>query len=292
MTAVAAWKRFDVVVAEVAQLSPTFRRFTLVGPDVAEFADCGYDQRIKVAFPVPGFGLTALPDGGDWYAGWRALPDDRRPPLRTLTVRAVRADRGELDVVLAVHEGAAGPAMSWAALARRGDPLAIIGPNAGYAGDHGGREFRPGDAPHLLLAGDETAAPAIVSILERLPAGVGQALIEVPDRADALPYEAAGPLRATWLPRGDAEPGSALIPAVRAAVPAAPGGEEVAEVDVDEDVLWEVPDRGPAAGLYCWLAAEAAVVRTLRRYLVTDCGLARDRVAFMGYWRRGRAESD
>ena len=36
--------------------------------------------------------------------------------------------------------------------------------------------------------------------------------------------------------------------------------------------------------------SEAAVVRGLRRYLVRDVGVDRKQVAFMGYWRKGRAE--
>ena len=32
------------------------------------------------------------------------------------------------------------------------------------------------------------------------------------------------------------------------------------------------------------------MIRTLRRHLVAECGLDRRSVAFMGYWRLGRAE--
>ncbi|WP_348525297.1 SIP domain-containing protein [Luteimicrobium album] len=32
------------------------------------------------------------------------------------------------------------------------------------------------------------------------------------------------------------------------------------------------------------------MIRTLRRHLVRDCGIDRKAVAFMGYWRLGRAE--
>ncbi|HEX8498591.1 MAG TPA: SIP domain-containing protein [Actinomycetales bacterium] len=42
--------------------------------------------------------------------------------------------------------------------------------------------------------------------------------------------------------------------------------------------------------MYAWVAGEATVVRTLRRHLVGACGLDRSRVAFMGYWREGRAD--
>ena len=47
------------------------------------------------------------------------------------------------------------------------------------------------------------------------------------------------------------------------------------------------PDR--SSGPYAWLAGEAGVVKGLRRHLVQEAGLDRTSVAFMGYWRQGRA---
>ena len=35
---------------------------------------------------------------------------------------------------------------------------------------------------------------------------------------------------------------------------------------------------------------EAGVIKDLRRYLVRDVGIDRKQVAFMGYWRQGKAE--
>ncbi|HYN95042.1 MAG TPA: SIP domain-containing protein, partial [Pilimelia sp.] len=69
------------------------------------------------------------------------------------------------------------------------------------------------------------------------------------------------------------------------------GADALGEVDVDTDILWEVPaESPPAAGMYAWLAGEAGVIRTLRRHLVAERGLDRRAVAFMGYWRAGRPE--
>lgn len=45
------------------------------------------------------------------------------------------------------------------------------------------------------------------------------------------------------------------------------------------------------SSFYAWFAGEAGTIKTLRRILVTDTGVCRRRVAFMGYWRRGRAEA-
>src|SRR5699024_6817314 len=41
---------------------------------------------------------------------------------------------------------------------------------------------------------------------------------------------------------------------------------------------------------YAWLAGEAAVIKALRRHLVSELGLDRKQVSFMGYWRQGRPE--
>ncbi len=43
-------------------------------------------------------------------------------------------------------------------------------------------------------------------------------------------------------------------------------------------------------GFYAWLAGEAGAVVGLRRHLVGERGIDRRAVAFMGYWRRGRAQ--
>ena len=89
----------------------------------------------------------------------------------------------------------------------------------------------------------------------------------------------------------------ALAQAVRALLDAAPPAAVAAppalpDLDVDVDVLWETgegQDDGTGR-FYAWIAGEAAVVRDLRRCLVSKHGVDRRSVAFMGYWRQGRAE--
>jgi NADPH-dependent ferric siderophore reductase len=63
----------------------------------------------------------------------------------------------------------------------------------------------------------------------------------------------------------------------------------VADIDVDRELLWDSPEDGDGE-FYAWIAGEAATVKTLRRLLVTQHGVDRKRVAFMGYWRLGQAE--
>ena len=288
---VAPWRIFTVTVRASHRIGPSFVRVTFTGPDLDRFADNGFDQRIKLAFPLPGADGVDLPSGPDWYPRWRALPDDRRNPIRTYTVRAVRPHLSEVDVDLVLH-GDAGPASRWAGLARPGDRIAIVGPDAGFPGDHGGVEFRPPPNGPVLLAGDETAAPAICAILERLPAGAhGHAYVEVPEAGDSLPVKGPRGLAVSWLPRGHEPPGSRLMPAIEATT--APGSrtETLARND-DSELLWDIPTGTPTdAPLYAWLAGEAGVIRRLRRHLLGHRGLDRRAVAFMGYWRLGRAEN-
>ncbi|NUO59900.1 MAG: siderophore-interacting protein [Hamadaea sp.] len=290
------FRLFPVRVVRVTPLSPSFVRVTLGGESLRDFADNGYDQRFKLILPLPGRGVRDLPVTADWYAQWRALPAERQNPIRTYTVRAVRTEAAEVDFDVALH-GVTGPASRWASEVKPGDELAVYGPDASYGGVHGGIDFHPPAVlGSVLLAGDETAVPAIAGILERLPADAqGVALMEVPVSSDHLPIAAPAGVTVTWLPRDGAAHGVRLIAAVRAAaermlpVPVGAGASTLEDVDVDQQLLWEVPEVVPD-GRYAWLAGEAGVIKTLRRALVTEYGLDRGSVAFMGYWRQGKAE--
>ncbi|WP_418277075.1 siderophore-interacting protein [Isoptericola jiangsuensis] len=308
------FRMFDVQVRRVVRLCPSFVRVTFTGADLDQFADNGRDQRIKFLLPAPCGGWEYLDrQNPDWYTAWRELPEERRNPLRTYTVRSVRHDLREVDVDIVLH-GDTGPASRWANGAKPGSPLVILGPNAAHEGPHRGLEFAPPATSHaLLLAGDETAVPAIASICESLPAdAVGEVFLEVPHREDRWTLAAPAGVRITWLAREDREHGDLLVPAVQDAADrmlalgvrasaqdsavAVDPLPELADVDIDTETLWEVPvdvDGRPLvqdAVLYAWLAGEAGVIKTLRRHLVTHRGVDRKAVAFMGYWRRGRSE--
>lgn len=332
-----SFRAFGVTVGSIDRLSPSFVRVTFVGADLDTFGRTGLDQRIKVVFPdaagrAP---VRADFDSESWYQEWRALPEDARHPFRTYTVRATRsADEtlsgsAEVDVDFVLHgvepgaashggaESHSGPASRWVAGIAPGAEAVLIGPNGLYTGRSGGIEWEPPvTATTLLLAGDETAAPAITSIIATLPAGTrAHAFIEVPEHGDALPVAVPEGVTLTWLPRHDAQGarhdhGVLLDAAVRecmskhcaelataeSAARKAARGTEPEDVDIDSEILWDVPAGHDEAGLpaltgcYAWVAGEAAVVRDLRRHLVRDLGIDRRSVAFMGYWRRGKAE--
>jgi len=303
----APFRTFHVRVRALQRVCPSLLRVTFTGDDLHKFADNGFDQRIKFFLPLDcGYeGLLDLTQSGDWYGRWRTLPDDRRHPIRTYTARRVRPEVRELDVDIVLH-GDAGPASRWANSAQVGDELVVLGPNADACGPHGGVDFVPPmHTEAFLLAGDETALPAIANILERLPRDArGEALIEMPLSADRVHIDAPAGVRVHWLGRDGAPHGALLDPAVREAaarvLPSGSGSDLDAvpwAYDTD-DMLWEVP-VDPETGapmrqdtpVYAWLAGESAVIRGLRRHLVTERGIDRKAVAFMGYWRAGKPEA-
>ncbi|RRD30137.1 siderophore-interacting protein [Actinomyces bowdenii] len=296
----APFRFFSVTVSRLEDLTPSIRRLTLTGPDLERFGDPGWDQRIKLVLPSPTAGYDRLPTGEGWYRQWLALPEELRPPIRTYTTRAVRRRAREVDIDVVLH-GPSGPAGRWVQAARPGSRAVLLGPDAGHEGDPGGVDFVPPRVTErFLLGGDETAAPAISRILEDLPPSArGVAVVELPTRADVdyLPTHPGFEMRI--LSREGRSHGELLVNGVRAAAaelcpPGAP--QEVEEIDVDRDLLWEVPRtaKGGAAlkrtTLYAWLAGEAGAVRAMRRHLVAECGIDRRSVAFMGYWRLGRPE--
>ncbi|WP_029434111.1 siderophore-interacting protein [Blastococcus sp. URHD0036] len=297
------WRFFDTVVTGSRRLGPSTVRLTLGAPELAGFGVAGDDQRIKFVLPrQPGSDvMELLVPGDEWYAAYCALPDEVRPFLRTYTVRAARPDRAEIDVDVVLHGvdgGHAGPAATWAAAAVPGDRLVVLGPDRPGSGRMWGVEWAPPATAHtLLLAADETAVPAVGAILEGLAPGRRVvALLEVPETGDEQALDVPAGVTVHWLPRSGRARGELLVPAVHAALCelgiASPGrtGEVVEDAGPDDiDLLWEVPDVDATAGCYAWLAGEAGVVKQLRRHLVTDLGVPRNEVAFMGYWRVGVA---
>jgi NADPH-dependent ferric siderophore reductase len=330
---------FAVQVTAVQQLSPNFRRITLGGYSLRSFGVHGstLDLRVKLMIPSRAADGTAVPlpefrmERAGWYREWLAMDPATRGSMRTYTVRQERLDAiyPELDIDFVLHfdeTGNGGPAANWALNAKPGDTLTLIGPNnrAAHcvtAETYSGIEWRPGMAERVLLAGDETAVPAIGAILEALPPYMsGHAILEVPEAGDFQDLHTAADVEITWLARGAATVrsrphGTLLREAVRAAVPV-PGwvgikfpehaaGPEPEDVNVDQKILWETPARMDSAAIgasknpdkpagalpfYAWIAGEAGAIKELRRYLVRDVGIDRKQVAFMGYWRQGRAE--
>lgn len=294
MAAQQTYRLFDVALKQRTVLSPSLTRMVFAAPDVANMKTEGPDQRIKVFFPLPGQDAPQVPQGEDWYARYRALPEDERAPMRTYTIRALRPEAGEVDVDFVLH-GETGPASRWATHARIGDRIGLLAPDAQVADSSQGFEWKPpADVQRVLLVADETALPAVAGILEDLarwphPPQV-QAFLEVAHDADVLPLAAPVGAQLFWLAREGAAHGQLLQQAVQARV--GPLGlraaeQDLAEIDIDQDILWEQASA-QGGGLYAWVAGEAGAVMAIRRYLVKDCGIDKRAITFMGYWRHGK----
>lgn len=305
-----AYRPFMVRVKKILPLSPHFRRIIVTGEDLQCIGTDGYDQRIKVMLPLAD-GSWGDPDlfnansvrEGTWYEQWRALPAERRNIFRTYTIRAAHPDLNEVTIDFVIHTNP-GPAGAFAERARIGDELVIIGPNAASEDSALGIDFHPGNSTHLLLAGDETAVPAIGSILDSLLRddwlGSGTILLEVPEEADFVKLPHVNGLEINWVARKDAAHGSTLLERISTVSlpdinPSTGQKSVLPEVDVDTELLWEVPETSNEESEntnnhYAWIAGEAATVRDMRRILVRQRNLDRAHIAFMGYWRQGKAE--
>lgn len=294
MAAQQTYRLFDVALKQRTVLSPSLTRMVFAAPDVANMKTDGPDQRIKVFFPLPGQDAPQVPQGEDWYARYRALPEGERPPMRTYTIRALRPEAGEVDIDFVLH-GETGPASRWATHARVGDRIGLLAPDAQVAESSQGFEWKPpADVQRVLLVADDTALPAVAGILEDLarwphPPQV-QAFLEVAHEADVLPLAAPVGAQLFWLAREGAAHGQLLQQAVQARV--GPLGlraaeQDLAEIDIDQDILWEQASA-QGGGLYAWVAGEAGAVMAIRRHLVKDCGIDKRAITFMGYWRQGK----
>ncbi|GAB7073911.1 siderophore-interacting protein [Streptomyces sp. JCM 18897] len=257
---------FDVEVRGSRRLSPSLVRLTFGGEELALFESGGRDQSCSLFLPHPGQRVPRVPveAGENWWAAYRAMPEQERAVMRSYTVRAQRrADDGttEFDVDFALH-GDTGPACRWAARALPGDRVVVLGP---AVTENVSVRFRPpASAAWALIWADLTSLPATEAILEWLPAGFPVRLwIEVPHAADRRELATAADAEITWLVADEGAPSAAE--AVRAA---------------------ELPAGEP----YAWIAGEAGRMRRLRRHLVGERGFDRRAVTFVGYWREGASE--
>jgi NADPH-dependent ferric siderophore reductase len=240
-------------VLRTSRPTPHLVRVVLGGEGLAGFAPEHTDAYVKLVLPPAGAPYAAP---FDVAAVQREHPRELWPCLRTYTVRAWDPAAGELvlDVVVHGDEGLAGP---WAVAARPGDRVQLLGPGGAYAPST--------DVDWHLLAGDETALPAIAASLERLPAGAtARVFVEVADAAEEQPLPLPGGAELTWVHRCGL-PGEALVAAVRGAAL-------------------------PAGSVHAFVHGEAGCVRELRRHLRVERAVPREQLSASGYWRLGRTD--
>jgi NADPH-dependent ferric siderophore reductase len=242
--------RVEVVAS--SDMTPRLRRITLAGDGLAAYADTAPAASVRLLLPRPGRADIEVPT---WNGNEFLDAQGERPLLRTLTPLAFDADRRALDVAVVRH--GPGALSTWAGRAEPGHRAAVSGPGRGYEPD--------ATAGGFVLAGDETALPAVITLLGALPAEAPvTVLVEIADPAARLDLPARLGLTVTWLDLPPGAPsGAALVDAVQA-------------MSVD-------------AGTRLWAAGEAAAMQRLRRHLFDERGMARAHTSIRGYWKHGRA---
>ena len=237
-------------VLRTERLTPHMIRIVAGGEGIAEFTPNAFtDAYVKVLFKVPG---VEYPEPFDVQECRATLPREHWPRMRSYTVRAFDPQAGEL-VLDFVHHGDEGIAGPWAARPRPGTSCCCPVPAV--------RTRRATEADWHLLAGDESALPAIAASLEALPAGVpahAVILVENADEEQALVTKADAQI--TWLHRSA-------------------GGDVAAAVR-------ELPWRDGV--VQAFVHGEAGFVRELRRYLLDERGVRRELLSISGYWRVGK----
>jgi NADPH-dependent ferric siderophore reductase len=241
-----------LTVAAVAAVTPTVRRVTLRGtPDAVAAAGPTVHLLVpRVGDPDPRWPGIARDGRIVWPVGSHGVS------LRSYTARRQDPGRGEVDVDFVLHGD--GPAAAWAAAAAPGSVLGVAG----------GAPLGARPAGWLLLAGDETALPAMARILAEAPRDTrGVVLAEVTDAAEEQPLQAPPGVQVHWLHRQGTPPGETDLLAAAVAGLERPAGED----------------------LFAWVAAESSAVRAIRADLRGRWGLTRAQHHAIGYWRLGRA---
>lgn len=241
-----------LTVATTRRLTPHMQRIRFQGSDLGRYA--GFENiHMRLMFPRDDDRAPQWPIVG--ANGVTHYPSDDVLFIRKYTIRRIDPAGGTLDVDFVLHDDA-GPGSDFALRARPGDVIGMGGP--------GGRSAPP-DRDWYLLAGDETAVPAISRILETLPETArGVALIEVADVAEEQPIDIGTDVEIRWLHRDGAATGTLLVDAVRAV---------------------EFPADG--SSVFAWAGCEFDASNAIRSYVRTECKLNKDENLIVCYWRRG-----
>jgi NADPH-dependent ferric siderophore reductase len=242
-----------VEVVSVSRLTPRLVSVRVGGDALEGFKIEVPTSHIKVFLPAPGEAAPSLPEfGPDGPAYPEGAP---RPVVRTYTPRRFDEAARTLEVQFVLH--GTGPASDWAERATAGDQLAVSGPGGRFSPDPAARRW--------WIAGDESAMPAVATLLEALPAAASAEVhLEVAGPDDEIGL--ASPARRTvfWHHRHAPDAwGAELYEAARSA-------------SITEDTQ-------------IWVACEAGAMRRIRKHFTGERGVPARSLVTRGYWRLGVA---
>ncbi|WP_051367103.1 siderophore-interacting protein [Hamadaea tsunoensis] len=242
-----------VQVVAVERLTHRLVSVRLGGAAPGTFADLPPTAHVKLFLPADGQAAPVLPQAGPDGLVWPA--EAERPVVRTYTPRRFDPASGDLEIQFVLH--GPGPAAAWAARAAVGDRLAVSGPGGRFQLDPAARRW--------WIAADESAIPAVATLLEALPAGAdAEVHVEVDGPGDEFPLPRPERTTVVWHHRRTPEAwGAELEQAAR-------------EADLSE-------------GTHAWVACEAGAMRRIRGLFLGERGLPRASLTSRGYWRLGTA---
>lgn len=227
--------------------TPRMRRVTLGGAALAGFPAGSEGAHIKLLFPEQAGAVPQLPTLAASGPVWPQ--PQQRPHVRTYSVARFNAHAQELDVDIVLHDHA-GRAAGWAAAARPGDALGLIGPA-------GPPLYRP-QAARFVLIGDPSSHALIHAVMDKLPTDArGDVLIEVPHSQEIQPLPPRPNMPVQWL----RDRGGELLDAL-AALP------------------W------PSQSVSVTLAGESAQVVAARDFLARQRQVPRAMMYAVPYWKR------
>ena len=235
----------------MSPVSPRLISVLVTGDDLGGFADAAPTSHLKVFLPADGQEAPSLPAQAP--DGAVIAPDGPPPVVRTYTPRRYDPATRTLEIQFLLH--GTGPASEWAQRVKPGDKLAVAGP--------GGRFSLEPVTDSWWLAADESAIPAVGTLLEALPeTAAADVHIEVDGPDDEIEFTAPAKTTITWHRRHRRDEfGAELIAAAHAA---------------------SIPDATRV-----WVACEAAAMRDIRRYLLTSRLVPPASLVTRGYWRAG-----
>lgn len=246
-------------VSRVEDVTPGYRRVFLSGDDLADgfpYVRFAPTDHVKVVFPHPDTGEVVMPIPG--ARGLQVEGDAPAPILRDYTVRAWLPETRELVIEFVVHGH--GVASAWAASAKPGDTVGVLGPR--------GNIVFPESYSWYLLAGDAAALPSLTRFIEELPAEAGaHVVIEVENGGEWRDLGQRPGVQVTWVLRDQAG-ARGLEQAVRA-------------VPLPEHDDW-----------FAFIGGEVGAIKPVRDYLRVEAAVPRERIVVDGYWKRGLANLD
>ncbi|APE44564.1 hypothetical protein BOO69_14940 [Sulfitobacter alexandrii] len=229
----------------VRRIAPRFLRVEMACADTARLA-AGRGMHFALLLPPAGrvpvwpmldaSGRTVMPGGDDTL---------HRAPYTFVDLDAAS---GTFSFDVFEHDG--GRTTTWARTAKPGAVVGLSGPGSG--------DFPPGR--NVLMAGDETALPAIRRILAESPAErQGTVILEVGTEQDITPLPRPEGVALSWLVRARGE------------------------------TLWDKlsladPPVGPDR--FVWIAAEKELIRKAKARFCGDLGVGRAEGYFAYYWER------